>query len=82
MMTFVFKGRNPHSEQERKDAIDFFIRYIGDLKPEFEENDVTVEVNMDAKGSENKYIFTSNKIMIGALVWKVQEYRKTHPFHG
>ncbi len=76
MMTFVFKEKTHHSLQEKEDAKDFFIRYIGEVRKYFDEYDVYVEVNMDATNNENKYIFTSNKIMIGELVLKVAQYRE------
>jgi hypothetical protein len=82
MMTFHFREQIPHTAEEKQKAINFFVKYIGEVKPQFDEYDVAVEINMDAKEGENKYIFSSNKIMIGDLIWKVQEYRKKNSFHN
>ena len=79
-MTFNFKPtKDAYYENEKQAAKDYFIKYIGDLKSEFDENEVFVEVNMDAKEHENKYSFASNKTDIGILVDKVQQYRKASP---
>jgi len=79
MITFTFQETKPHTQQERQDAQDFFIKYIGDIKEEFDKNEISVEVNMDATEFGRKYTFGSNPDEIAFLVWKVQEYRKANP---
>ena len=78
MITFQFRQtKNQYSPDQLQQAKDDFITYIGDVKKDFDDNDVFVEVNMDAKEYENKYVFTSNKTMPHELIVKVEEYRKS-----
>lgn len=79
MMTFTFNEKTQHSRQEKQDAQDYFLKYIGDMRKEFEDADVTVEVNMDAGEFQNRYTFNSNKADIGSLVDKLQQYRRANP---
>ena len=81
MMKFDFSYTSKeYSQNERQDAKDFFLNYIGDFKQEFDDSDVTVTINMDAKEYQNKYSFYSNKVVIGDLISKVELYRKTNNF--
>lgn len=77
-MTFYFKLENAsYCEDSLQRAKDYFLKVIGELRNEFEENDVFVEVIVDTTGYNKRYFFNSSKIEVGVLVWKLQEYRKT-----
>jgi hypothetical protein len=80
MISFIYTGKRQYSQQEKQDAEDFFIRYIGDVKEDFDKNNVVVTVNTDAIYPVPKYTYGSDPDEIGVLVWKVQEYRKKNPF--
>jgi len=69
-----------YSQSDKQDEKDFILNYIGDFKQEFDDSDVTVTINMDAKEYQNKYSFSSNKTVIGDLISKVELYRKSNNF--
>ena len=80
MMTFYFKsGKKSYYKEDEQKAKDYFLKVVGELKNEFDENNVFVEVSMDSNGCNKKYIFNSLKEDIGILVGKLQEYRKINP---
>jgi len=80
MITFYFKSnKGPYCEVDEEKAKDYFLNAIGELRNEFDQSDVFVEVNMDVPGSNNKYLFYSTKVDVGVLVWKQQQYRRVNP---
>ena len=77
MMTFNFP--ESASDDQRKEAQDAFIKYIGDLKDYFDENDVAVNVDMKKKTIDRYSLTYAKENMLPDIMALFQQYKKANP---
>lgn len=75
MMRIHYLNEKLCSDEQLKDVEKYFLDYIGDVKIDFDKNDVFVTIDMEKYPNVN-YGYSSTKIPIGTLIAKVERYRQ------
>ena len=71
-MKFNFFGTKKYSNEQIDEAKTNFLKDIAPFEAEFNQGEVFVNINLDT----GDYNYSSNKVIIGNLILKVNKYKK------